>query len=122
MDTEATVLRGVSAATEVRDLVPCLFPPQCFCPSNISSRENTNPELEEVSGASRNSVSRRFLNRLHADKNVLSRQEFSFSPRFSSTYRDSGVELYLAVGKGEKARGGLLKASWTSNGYFTTTL
>ena len=63
------------------------------------------------------------LNRLHADKNVLSRQEFSFSPEFSSNLqRDSRVELYLAVGKGEKAKGrtskGFLDIKWLFHNNF----
>lgn len=43
------------------------------------------------------------LNHLLADKNVLSRQEFSFSPEFRSNLKGFWVGIVCSVGKGEKA-------------------
>lgn len=43
------------------------------------------------------------LNRLLADKNVLSRQEFAFSSEFKSNLKKLWIGIVFSIGKGEKA-------------------
>lgn len=56
-------------------------------------------KLQELQGI----VSPVGLNRLLADKDVLSRQEFSFSSEFRSNLKRFWSGIVFSIGKGEKA-------------------
>lgn len=99
----ATVLHGFLLRLRW-DLVQFRFIPQRFCFLSNANSERGKLALrcrkfQELQGI----LFPRGLNCLLADKNVLSRQEFSFSSEFRSSLKRFWIGTVFSIGKGEKA-------------------